>query len=574
MVMKQPNSHRFWLSMLLLVCFVLPVNLANAALTASVDRTVISKNDIIQLTIRSDKGPIEQANFSALEKNFSVINKRRSNQISIINGHQKAIYDLTLSLFPIPDGTLTIPAFKSQGESSQPIQIKISTGITDADQSPDQVFLKTDVSKQEVYVQEQLLFTLRLFHAVGLSEAQLTPLVVENAVVRPLGEQKKYQTVRNGIRHSVIEQQYAVTPEKSGQLRLPELVFTGRTSNRSTYGQSSQYVRTRSTAHVISVLSKPTDYPSATPWLPTSALNIADSWNKASPQLTVGEPVTRTLTLSALNLDAAQLPDLHLPAVRGLKMYPDQAQSESNVTAAGLIGQRSFSTAIVPTQAGDIEIPAIRVVWWNTDLKQLEETVIPARKLAVLAATNPTIQTTASTPELASAAPAQGTDPQQNDAVHSGIWSYLTLLFALLWLVTGFMWWRVKQRVGKALNTSVSTELPLEQRKQNLKSTYKIFKNACQKNEPKTARQALLNWFRLSQVDTSIQHLMDITQQYQDNELTSLISVLESYLYGKEKTATTWQGAPLLAAIERLEKSRQQSSKNSASNKLQPLYPF
>ena len=74
MVIIKPYS-RLWLFMLLLACFLLPVNLANAALTASVDRTVISNNDMITLTIRSDTGPIEHTDFSALEKNFSVINR-------------------------------------------------------------------------------------------------------------------------------------------------------------------------------------------------------------------------------------------------------------------------------------------------------------------------------------------------------------------------------------------------------------------------------------------------------------------------------------------------------------------
>ena len=384
------QAHRFWLQVLFLACLsLLPFSMAQAALTASVDRTMISKNDIIQLTIRSDKGPLEQVDFRALEKNFSVINKRRSNQISIINGHQQAIYDLTLALFPKGVGRLTIPAFKSQGETSQPIQIEVSASVADSNQSLEEVFLKTEVSKQEVYVQEQLLFTLRLFHAVGLSEAQLTPLEVENAVVQPIGKQKKYETVRNGIRYSVIEKQYRVIPEKSGQLTLPELAFTGLTaSNRNIYSQSSQYVRTRSASHVVNILPKPANYPAGEPWLPTSALNISDSWSSATPTLTVGEPVTRTLTLSALNLDAAQLPDLKLPSVTDLNMYPDQAQSKNNVTTAGLMGQRSFATAIVPTKAGDLEIPAIKVIWWNTRTRQIEQSLVPARTLSVLPATH------------------------------------------------------------------------------------------------------------------------------------------------------------------------------------------
>jgi len=581
--MKQPlkSAHRFWLA-LLLACCALSINTANAALTASVDRTVVSKNDIIQLTIRSDKGPIEHTDFSALEKNFSVINRQRSNQISIINGDQQAIYDLRLALFPIDEGLFTIPAFKSQGETSQPIQIKVATSATGSSPANKEVFLKSEISKQQVYVQEQLLFTLRLFHAVGLSEAQLTPLKIDNAVVETVGEQKKYQTVSNGIRYSVIEQQYSIIPENSGQLDIPQLTVTGRSANRSVYGQSSQYVRTRSEAHTIKVLPKPADYPAGEPWLPTSALYIADSWRDSTPTLTVGEPVTRTLTLTAVNLDAAQLPDIKLPSVANLKMYPDQVQDENNVTAAGLVGQRNFSTAILPTLAGKIEIPAIKVVWWNTDRQQLEETVVAAKTLSVQAAADSANQATISTlktpPVVTSTAEKSKTQQSATDNTNSGIWPYLTLLFVLLWLVTAFMWWRAKQTTTPANNAEAAAEFQPLHINQNIKTAYKAFKNSCQNNKPETARKTLLDWFRLQYQQPNIPQLSDVSLHYQDTELEHLISTLENHLYGAEQNASSWQGATLLTAIDQLEKAQhhlqKQQSKNSTSNSLKPLYPF
>jgi len=360
LIPRFPN--RCWLAFTLLACFILPFSSAKAALTASVDRSTVAKNDIIQLTIRSNKGPIEHTNFSVLERNFSVINRQRSNQISIINGKQQAIYDLRLALFPIDAGSFTIPAFTSQGESSQPIQITVSDRAIDPGLQNEEVFLKTKVSKQKAYVQEPLLLTLQLFHAVGLQEAQLSPLEVKNAVVEPIGEQTKGEQILNGVRYSVIEKQYSITPEKSGQINIPELTFSGRTSNRNLYGQPSRYIRTRSTAHKIEVLPKPDNYPADATWLPTPALTVSDSWSAGTPPLSVGESVTRTLTLSALNLDAAQLPDISLPAVTNLKMYPDQSHNENTVTASGMLGQRVFSTAIVATKAGEIEIPASKFV--------------------------------------------------------------------------------------------------------------------------------------------------------------------------------------------------------------------
>lgn len=563
-------SHRFWLAFALLVCFMLPFSSAKAALTASVDRSTIAKNDIIQLTIRSDKGPIEHTNFSALENNFSVINRQRSNQISIINGKQQAIYDLRLTLFPLNTGNFTIPAFTSQGESSQPIQITVSDNASDPGLKNEDVILKTKVSKQEAYVQEPLLLTLQLFHAVGLQEAQLSSLEVENAVVEPIGEQTKSEQILNGVRYSVIEKQYSITPEKSGQLSIPELTFTGRTSNRNIYGQPSRYIRTRSTAHQIEVLPKPGNYPTDATWLPTPALTISDSWSAGTPSLRVGESVTRTLTLSALNLDAAQLPDIALPAVTNLKMYPDQSHNENTVTASGILGQRVFSTAIVATKAGKIEIPATKVIWWNTVEKQLEETLIPAKTLIVQASATVPSQIIPISPQ--SAETIQQTTTTQNKETGSstnGIWPYLAALFLLLWLTTVTLWWQSNRRAAKQ-----SAEYIAEPKDQNARSAYKVFRKACKNNEAATARQALLDWFRLHYEKSTNQQLQDITRHYQDVNLAGLIRALESSLYGNGQAPDSWQGTPLLDALDALEKNQQRQSKDCKTNRLKPLYPF
>jgi len=262
-------------------------------------------------------------------------------------------------------------------------------------------------------------------------------------------------------------------------------------------------------------------------------------------------------------------------------MYPDQAQNENNITAAGLVGQRSFSTAILPTQAGDIEIPAIKVVWWNTDRQQLEETLIPAKTLSVQAAAYSDNQIPAAAlktiPVVTSTAETSNIQQSIVDNNNRGIWPYLTLLFVLLWLVTGFMWWRTKQKTALANNAEVAEFKPLHIN-QNSKAVYKDFKKSCQNNKPEMARKTLLDWFRLQYQQPNSQQLSDVTLHYQDTDLEHLIRTLESHLYGAEKSASSWQGAALLAVIDRLEKAQQhrqkQQSKNSTRNSLKPLYPF
>ncbi|MBD4430644.1 protein BatD, partial [Xanthomonas citri pv. citri] len=49
-------------------------------------------------------------------------------------------------------------------------------------------------------------------------------------------------------------------------------------------------------------------------------------------------------------------------------------------------GSREEREALVPEQAGRIELPALEVVWWNTREDRLERTSLPPRTLEVAAA--------------------------------------------------------------------------------------------------------------------------------------------------------------------------------------------
>lgn len=89
----------------------------------------------------------------------------------------------------------------------------------------------------------------------------------------------------------------------------------------------------------------------------------------------VGDSLTRTLTLKAEGLSSAQLPALTATDVNGLRRYPDLPQLSNQITENGLIGSREEREALVPTRVGQVELPAVEVVWWNTHEDRLERSL-------------------------------------------------------------------------------------------------------------------------------------------------------------------------------------------------------
>ena len=51
--------------------------------------------------------------------------------------------------------------------------------------------------------------------------------VIENANIRVVGKEKKYQVVQAGNKYVVVERRYVISPEKSGQLEIPPTIVQG-----------------------------------------------------------------------------------------------------------------------------------------------------------------------------------------------------------------------------------------------------------------------------------------------------------------------------------------------------------
>jgi hypothetical protein len=182
-----------------------------------------------------------------------------------------------------------------------------------------------------------------------------------------LGDDLKYQVERSGRRYSVIERRFALVPERSGEFSLPPPRFEGTGTDRGGYGGllGSAGVRLSASGDALTLNVRPRPQGAADPWLPASALSLQLVGEAPPQQVRVGEPLSLGLQLSAQGLLPAQLPELELPAIDGAAVYPDQASSRDRSSAEGLASERFRRFAIVPQRAGELQLPALRVPWWD-----------------------------------------------------------------------------------------------------------------------------------------------------------------------------------------------------------------
>jgi len=520
-----------------------------ASLVASVDRSRLSLGETVELTLEiNDVTQFGKPDLAPLQDAFDVRDTRQVNRLTSLDGDRQATTRWLISLQPRRAGSVQIPPLHLGSVSSQSITLQVLDSDQPLVSNMAPVFIDTSLDSDHVYVQAQALLTLRIYHSVSLyDDSSLTPLHIAQARVEQLGESRTYEKLINGVRHGVIEMRYAIYPQRSGPLDIPALEFSATAVDTRTDGdtgaRAGKLTRVTSAQITLDVLPIPAGYPDDLPWLPARSLSLSESWNPDSSQAQVGDSLTRTLTLKAEGLSSGQLPPLPGTQVTSLRRYPDQAQLGNQSSDRGMIGSREEREALVPARSGNIELPALEVVWWNTHEDHLERTSLPARTLQI-----------SDNPALMVDAPANGPDdPRGDDLLWPWKLACLTLLCSTL---LGFgLWWRARSQpaVLRATQTGPSPRTLLDD-----------LKRACHANDPQATRQALDAWAR-QQPHT----LAELAARFVP--LSNALDSLNGALYSE--SGHYWQGDELWRAIGAIASAEPAHAANGDTAGLPPLYP-
>ena len=374
-----------------LIVFLLTLLLSTAAyadvnsLEATIDRNPVMLDEAIRLTVTADGSADRDAfDSSPLLKDFVVGRTSVSSQTSIVNFDTKRTTVWTTTLFPRKEGTFTIPSLTIEGKSTQPIQVKVIPVQEQSNVARD-YFVTTDIDVKEAYLNQQLLYTVKLFLSSNIERGSLQAPEMQNAEITQLGEDKQYTDIVNGRRYQIIERQFAVVPQASGEFTLRGPIFTGEVMAANTNQRFGFFNRTQQINRVgpdITVNIKPIPQGIDYPWLPSAMVRVDEEWPQGD-SFVAGEPVTRIVTLTALGVVEEQLPDIPEFYPPNFKLYPDQSNTTTVEKDQSLISQRQTSLAIIPTQPGNFVLPEITIPWFNTLTQQTEYATIPARSITV-----------------------------------------------------------------------------------------------------------------------------------------------------------------------------------------------
>ena len=550
---------RLTLMMVVLVMSALGPGFAAAEVDVVIDRNPVQVNESFQLVFSVDKSPRQSPNFSILQQHFLVLANNRSNSISIINGEYQRSVKWTLQLMAKQIGEYTIPAIDFGDEQSEPFTITVQPSSL-ASVPHDQQVLELTVDRSQVYVQGQVILTMRLLSATDISAYEFgkIPASQLDVVIEPLGDPRQYQTRIADRSYLVLEQQYAMFPQRSGPLEIPAINGEVRLPSRSSFDAFNTGGRIRSIqSQPLTIEVKPIpsglggDY-----WLPADRVELRERWPEDLDALIAGEPITRSIVLLADGLTAAQLPEIELPAIDGIKQYPDQPVLRDRRSSDGIRAQRGQKVALIPGAAGVYQVPEISVKWWNRASETLETATLPARELVVApAAVSGLDPQPTSEPSLAVPVPVD-----QAEAPASRFWVWLSLFLACGWAASLAWWW---YRSGRSAHSFESTSNPV-----GLRTANRELQRACERNDAVAARAALLPWGRALLAPRPVANLNALVRVLGD-EFRAEVDALNQSLYSAE--GNQWQGQALWSVCSAQQPGR--TGNHATTEGLLPLNP-
>ena len=358
------------------------------SLIAKVDKTEATLQDQIILTLSVEGTQrIGRPQLPSIPA-FDVMSRGSSTRMQIINGTISSGIDYNYILIPKKTGTFEIGPATLSHKGKTISSNKITLTITSADTKPQaakNLFITTKVSNKSPYVNEQIIYTFRLYRNIKIANASLDNPSFEGFRVESLGKERQYETVINGRTFLVTEIKQALFPAREGTLeiepaRLQCEVVTRKRRSRgffddpffddSFFGFSSTESKILH-SNPITVEVKPLPAEGKTPLFSSLVGNFNIATHVSKKKLEVGDTTTLTITIKGKgNIRDAHSPEF--PFLDSFKIYDDKPKLTIQTTGDTFGGMLTIKKALVPLKKGTLKVPALTFTYFNPERGRYE----------------------------------------------------------------------------------------------------------------------------------------------------------------------------------------------------------
>ncbi|MDU1912193.1 BatD family protein [Fusobacterium sp.] len=379
-----------------LLLFLLISSFTFSEIILDVSNNDPSINEPISLQVKFLDSDKKDYTIDGIE-NFKIASKGSQSNYSIINGKSTSSKSDIYTIIPLKEGSFTLKV-NGKNETSNSININVSKKakvnvegkITLQDNLKEK---NTFYFGQKIPFEEKLLTTVPLRNLQYIDRPNFGDLSVKD--ITPAnnrgGYTEKYFTDENGKRGLEITLYQALLQANSSGEKLIKGGYVGVTESNPNdnfvFGSTSAPVYLGAKEMDINILPLPAGKPAGFQEI-VGELKGDYSWN--NDKIKFGESVVLTLKLSGdVNLD--MLEKVISNNFSDFNVFESSKESGERIVNGKYYAEKNFEIAFIPKVTGKINIPAIKIPYFDTIDKKYKEFEIPGKMIEVTGSSNGTI---------------------------------------------------------------------------------------------------------------------------------------------------------------------------------------
>lgn len=372
----------------------------------------VEVNQQFRLSYKVNRGNVKEPRLPAIE-HFNILsgpNRSTSQSYSNINGVDKWEHSVTFNyiLLATEEGTFEIPGatITVDGEqiTSNKVTIKVlpedkttssrnSSGYSgrsgsgnnrrSANISDDELFIRATLNKTNVYEQEAVLLTYKVYSTVNLASlsGKMADLKAFQIQEVDLPQNKEWNIEHyNGRNYRTLTwQQYVLFPQQTGEIEIPSVTFEGVVHQQvggsimdpfSFFNGGPQVVEIKKAmlSQKLKLNVKP--LPSGKPANFSGAVGKFNvSTSISATELAANEAVTVRLVVTGTgNMKLIKTPELQFP--EDFEIYDPKVDNKFTLKSNGFSGSKVFEYLAIPRHGGKYTIPSLQFSYFDIESKQ------------------------------------------------------------------------------------------------------------------------------------------------------------------------------------------------------------
>ncbi|HLA28488.1 MAG TPA: BatD family protein [Syntrophales bacterium] len=308
---------------------------------------------------------------------------------------------LVVLLSVVPQGllhaatTLTLAADRDEASLNDSVRLKVSdqpTAGQAGNKGRGNLFLTAVVSPKEAYHEQEIIYTLKLFYSIEVSDVSVSLPKTKGLTFRQPSEPRQYRSKVKGQNFDVLEVNYLLTAAHPGTYTIEPANMAMTIydpSRRSPHNFSEDLFFGFKRGRPVSIPSEPMELTVLQLPQEDRPVNFSGLVGKfrinasCDPtRLKAGDSSSLTVQLTGRG-NINRIPDLSLPEIPGLKVYADQTKLEIGKDSHSNTGTKTMKWAIVSQRQGTYTIPSLRLSYFDTETRSYKTLATHAQTLTV-----------------------------------------------------------------------------------------------------------------------------------------------------------------------------------------------